>query len=80
MKKTSIAILGLFLLSAFIRPALAFTEGACKADEEKYCKGVPIIGGKLKECMEKHMEQLSDACKANILEMAIKKKEKSAGN
>lgn len=80
MKSSRLVLFALFLLILFARPAAAFTEGACKPDEEKYCKGKPMIGGELKKCMESHIDQLSDACKANILELMMKAKEKQAGN
>jgi len=72
MKRIYFVLLGLFLALTLIRPAIAFTEGACKQDEEKYCKGKPLLGGELKKCMEKHVKQLSKACKVNIMEAMVK--------
>ena len=62
-----------------IHYAGAFEPGACKADEAKYCKDAPTANDGKKKCMKEHMSQLSDACKANILDVAVEKKEKSSG-
>jgi len=77
MKTLTRLALASSLILLFATRALSFTPGACQADEEKFCKGVPLLG--IKECMKKNLEKLSDACKANILDLAIQEKEKKSG-
>lgn len=75
MKNLLSALFGLFILVSWAAPAGAFTPGACKEDIDKYCKGVKVGENGLKACLHKHMAELSDACKANILDAFLKKKE-----
>ena len=39
---------------------------ACKADVDKLCAGVQPGGGRVRDCMKAHRDQLSDACKTAI--------------
>ena len=81
MKIFRISTLGLFLLLLAAQPAIAFTKGACLKDEKKFCKDAPMADDGKKKCMKEHLEQLSDACKTNILEMVAKEAEKKkSGN
>ena len=75
MKSLIFSLFAMALMSTFSLPVSAFHAGACKEDAEKYCKGVPMEEGKLKECLLKNREKLSDQCKANIVDAAMKKKE-----
>ncbi|HSD11667.1 MAG TPA: cysteine rich repeat-containing protein [Candidatus Binatia bacterium] len=36
---------------------------ACKPDLDKHCKGIEPGGGRLRDCLQKHQSELSDACK-----------------
>ena len=58
---------GLFFLGIVVSsgPALAQTaeeRAACQADFEKYCQGTEPGGGRIIECLSKHMSELSAAC------------------
>jgi hypothetical protein len=56
-------------------PALAQTEAqreACKADFEKYCPGVMPGGGRIIECLSKHVDQLTPACQTVVKESTPK--------
>jgi hypothetical protein len=69
---SGILFLALFCLSG---PALAQTEAqreACQADFEKYCPGVEPGGGRVIECLSKHMDQLAPACQTVVKESAPK--------
>ena len=39
---------------------------ACQADFEKYCAGVQPGGGRVVECLSKHLDQLTPQCKAVV--------------
>ena len=47
-------------------PMAGGRPGACKADFEKLCAGVQPGGGRIRECMKAHRDQISDACKSAI--------------
>jgi hypothetical protein len=47
---------------------LARVREACRADVERLCKGVEPGGGRIRECLRAHREELSDGCKAAIKE------------
>lgn len=57
---------------------MAFDPGACKEDSDKLCKGVKMGEGRIKECLMKHSDKLSEGCKANLFDAAVKKKENEA--
>jgi hypothetical protein len=40
--------------------------GACKADIEKFCKGVQPGQGRIVQCMKQHEAEFSPACKEQI--------------
>ena len=39
---------------------------ACQADFEKYCPGVEPGGGRVLECLGKHLDQLTPQCKSMV--------------
>ena len=39
---------------------------ACQADFEKYCAGVQPGGGRVVECLSKHLDQLTPQCKTVV--------------
>ena len=39
---------------------------ACQADFEKYCPGVQPGGGRVLECLGKHLDQLTPQCKSMV--------------
>jgi len=43
---------------------------ACKADYQKFCSGVVPGGGRIVECLAKHLDELSAACKKVVAENA----------
>jgi hypothetical protein len=75
MKTILSLLIGLLLTASLSASVRAFEKGACEPDIEKYCKDVPIVGGKLKECLQKHIHELSDPCKANLLDLYLEKKQ-----
>jgi hypothetical protein len=46
--------------------ARAGMGGACKADFEKFCQGIPAGGGSRMQCLNDHRLDLSDDCKAKM--------------
>ena len=69
----------LISLIILITGSLAFAEGhdgACKADAEKFCKGVAPGQGAIVKCLKEHQAELSAECKANATEAKEVVKEK----
>jgi hypothetical protein len=64
MKHFAVAIIALLI------PATAMAAGACKQDRQKFCKDAAHVVA----CLDKHMAELSPACKAKREEMANAKK------
>jgi hypothetical protein len=59
---TMIAVMGVPTLAAAADPA---KPGAvCKEDRKKFCKDIKTTGGKPRDCLMKHKDELSDGCKA----------------
>jgi hypothetical protein len=54
MKQFGIAIIALLI------PATALAAAECRKDRHKFCRGAAHIGA----CLDAHMSELSDACKA----------------
>ena len=72
MKKGALgAAACLFLLSAAV-PASAQIAGPCSDVINKYCSGVIPGGGRIKQCLEKHLDEASIACKDWVADMKQK--------
>ena len=74
MKSISFLLFGILSLTLVASTAQAFQMGACHDDIEKYCKGVKLKDDGMKDCLKKHLAQLSDPCKANLVDIYIEKK------
>ena len=66
--KVFLSILGMVLAPA---PGAAMAQTAaereaCQADFEKYCPGVEPGGGRVLECLGKHLDQLTPQCKSMV--------------
>ena len=68
MNRFTIAIIALLI------PVTAMAAGECKQDKHKFCRGAAYIGA----CLDKHMSELSEACKAKREAMAAAKKNKES--
>ena len=66
--KMVLSVLGLALgLSAGAAMAQTAAEReACQADFEKYCASVQPGGGRVVECLSKHLDQLTPQCKTVV--------------
>ena len=71
MKLIQKILFAMSLLFIGMQPVMALNQGACIKDEEKFCKDAPMQNDGKKKCMKEHLNQLSDACKANILDMTV---------
>ena len=64
--KTKVLTLAIFATALTIGPVLASEESDlktfCKPDVEKFCKGIPMGGGKLLECLKAHGKEISVGC------------------
>ena len=72
MKKMTLMVLVSLTIAA---PAFADVDvrGACRSDVKSLCAGVQRGGGRIKQCMKDHKDQLSSECKRALIE---KKREK----
>jgi len=69
MKKSSMVLIVAMLF--LMIPLMAQSEeihrtGACKADFDKFCKGVKPGQGRIVRCMQAHENELSPACRDQI--------------
>jgi len=58
------------VIIALLIPAIAMAKGPCKEDKEKFCKDAAHLGA----CLDQHMAELSEACKAKRERRANAKK------
>jgi hypothetical protein len=49
---------------AATRERAAGFNAACKADMDKFCKGIPHGKGRVASCLKSHEAELSEPCKA----------------
>ena len=63
MRITSSVTFAVALLAIGFRLAGAQMR-ECAPDVERFCKGVPMGGGRILECLRGHGESLSDGCKS----------------
>jgi hypothetical protein len=75
------------LFTMFAGTMLAMSPGAhaqqqkepdkpCMADAARLCPGVEPGGGKQIECLKEHMQEVSPACKKNLIQMKEKQEQK----
>jgi len=62
----AIAATALMLSSGGAVAQTAAEREACQADYEKYCAGVQQGGGRIIECLSKHLDQLTPQCKSVV--------------
>jgi Cysteine rich repeat len=66
----------IFACAVVVQVTLATAEERpCRADIEKFCQEVKPGGGRMAECLQKHREELSPACRARGQEMRERIKE-----
>jgi hypothetical protein len=78
MKTSMMSLLVALLFCGFVSVGVAQAlsqGGACKADEEKFCKDVKQGQGRIVRCMKAHENELSQACKEQIAEEREKEQE-----
>jgi len=51
-------------LAVALVPVVAWSALPCEADIAKFCSDVPLGGGRIQACLQKHEKQLSADCKA----------------
>jgi Cysteine rich repeat. len=62
-------VVGLGLCASASAQTAAERE-ACEADYQKFCSSVVPGGGRIVECLSKHLDELSPACKKVVAEHA----------
>ena len=63
MNKSALITAACLLLLTAALPASAQVAGPCADVINKYCSGVIPGGGRIKQCLDKHMDETSIACK-----------------
>ena len=63
------------LMIGVLIPTAVIAKGECKDDRKKFCKDVMEAKGDVGGCLDKHMAELSEACKA---QREAKTKERAA--
>jgi hypothetical protein len=66
LKPYVIALAFAVALPATVSAQSTNPSGACKADYDKYCKGILPGGGRIVACLNEQHDKLSDACKTAI--------------
>ena len=61
-------------------PTFAFAQqsgvrGACMSDVKTLCGSVQPGGGRIRECMREHREQLSSGCKVALADRMLQRRE-----
>lgn len=87
MKTAFLAALALALAASLAGAASAADAGggkaamraACQADLTKLCPGVQPGGGRIKQCLKTHKDELSASCKSAIAERMAEKRAAKAG-
>jgi hypothetical protein len=54
------------LIVALLIPTAASAKGECQDDVQKFCKDVGEAKGAVVACLQKHMAELSEACKIKL--------------
>jgi hypothetical protein len=60
--------------AAAAQGAMAGVRAACQADLQKLCAGVQPGGGRIKQCLKEHKDQVSTGCKSALVEMKANKR------
>jgi hypothetical protein len=63
---TAIAVTVLALSTGGAMAQTAAEREACQGDYEKFCSGVQQGGGRIIECLSKHLDQLTPQCKSIV--------------
>lgn len=53
---------------------MAGVRAACQADLQKLCAGVQPGGGRIKQCLKEHKDQVSTGCKSALAQMMANKR------
>ena len=68
-----------FIMIACMLPTgAALAKNPCKDDRDKFCADVKAAGGKVAECLEQHVKELSPDCKEKLAEKGKIDEEKPA--
>lgn len=69
MQRFAIAVLSL-VTASYALPAAAQDRAsarkACAGDYQKFCADVAVGGGRVKKCLNAHLQQLTSECRAAV--------------
>jgi hypothetical protein len=65
----------LFMLAVIAQPPDVDRKGPCRADVEKFCKGIKAGHGRIWACLKSHEAELSQACVDHMAASKEKMKE-----
>ncbi len=66
-------LLAFAMVALLVPTGAAMAKNPCKEDKVKFCKDVKDAGGNVNECLTKHKDELTDACKERLAEKAESK-------
>ena len=61
-------LIGLVMIAFLLPSGAALAKNPCKEDRDKFCADVKAAGGKVAECLEKRINELSAECKEKLTE------------
>ncbi len=72
LMKTCCAAAACWLVVLFAQPAPAQLAGPCAEYVTKYCSGITPGAGRIKQCLDQHLDDTSIACKDWLGAMRVK--------
>jgi hypothetical protein len=79
MQRIAMAVLSLVAFSSLFPVAAqnkTSARKACASDYQKFCADIAVGGGRVKKCLNEHLQQLTSDCRAAVATFNAKDAEK----